>query len=213
MAVTLASVQTDAKLIYGEASGTTNGIFTDNFCIMAHNRFLDEYELEMELEIDPTSYTWAASTTAVALSSISSTMISIQKIEVLDDDSDYDYDILPLPRGSNEGFYLWNDKVWLNGDTSGPTEAISMVLLGFRKGTRVSATSSNVDIHSGSERAVMTPYLLYLGSLRAKKFAAAEGFRKEFEVAFDGMKRKRSQQANPQFESWTVSDGYGPLTG
>jgi len=213
MATTLASVQTDAKLIYGEAAATTNGVFTDNFCIMAHNRFLDEYELEMELEVDPISYTWAALTTAVALSSINSSVISIQAIEVLDDDNDFDYLMEPRPRNANDGFYMWNDKVYLNGDSGGPSDAITMKILGFRRGTRVSATSSNVDIHSGSERAVMTPYLLYLGNLRAKRFAAAEGFRKEFLTAYDGMKRKRTQQVNPQFESWRVSDDYGPLTG
>lgn len=213
MAVTLASIQTDAKYFYGESSATTNGIFTDAFCITAHNRFLDEYELEMELEMDPVAYTWAAATTAVALSSISSTMISIQLIEVLDTSGNVDYTIPPKPRNADGGFYMLNDKVWLNGDADGPDDSISMRFIGFRKGTRISATSSNVDIHTNSERAVFTPYLLYRGSLRAKKHVAAEGHKHEFLDAFAVMKRKRAQQANPQFESWCVSDSYGPLTG
>lgn len=211
MAVTLATLQTEVQTLFNESTTTVNGIFTSAFVIALHNQFLDEKEWEMKLELAPISYTLAADASSVSMSTIGSTLLSVRLIETLDDAGDVAGHINPLPRGSSSGYYIWNDTVYFNGDTSDDTTDLRF--WGFRKGTRATATTDNCDIHSGNERAVFLPYLLWGGYMRAKKPVVADGFRLQFENAFAKMLKKRARQANPLHETFGVHEDYGPLTG
>lgn len=213
MAVTLASLQTEAQLLFNESTSTTNGIFTSTFVLAAYNMFCDEWEDEMELRGSPTTYVVPASTTAIAFSSLGTSILQLQRLEVLDSSTgDVTAEILPRPKGSDSGYFIFNSSLYLNSD-DGFSAATTVRSWFTRQAVRATTTSANADVHSGNERAVLIPYLLWAGYTRAKKPVTAEGFRRQFDYNFKRMMQKIHRQANPEHEAFEVRDSYTPLSG
>jgi hypothetical protein len=210
MAVTLETLKTETLRKLQESTTSPNSLFkSDDFLDWA-NEYYDSYEAEMELEGAPVEYTWAAGASSVALSTISATLIQIRYMEVLDSAGEVTGKLVPRPKGEKDGFFVWNDTVYLNGDA--PTSAMTVKVWPFRKATRATAISDNADVHSGNERAVLIPWFLHQAQIKEKNYAVSDGYFRLFDTRFKRMMKKRRQQANPAAEAWGVSDDWESYT-
>lgn len=211
MAVTLATLLSEAQTRFQESTSTTNGIFTSAFVLSVVNEFYDERELDMELEGGPTDLTIAANTSTYALSSIASSAYAVQRIVTVDSDDEETGELPPRSVGDTYGYHIRGATIYFNGTVNSTSQDLRFWWL--RTATRATATTDNADVHSGSERSVLLPLLLWKGYERAKLFAEAGVYEKQHNNAFNKMMKKVKQRTNPFNESWGIAEGYGPLTG
>lgn len=211
MAVTISTIK--GEVLSDLQESTTSTFLTDTNFVSFTNDFYEEYGAELELQGGPTDYTWGASTTAVPFSSVATSMWQVYRIEVLDTSGDVGSILLPRPRGHNEGFFIWNNSVYLNPQGEAPDEDTSTRWWYYRVPTAATSVSSNIDLHSGFERSVMKPWYMYKAYLKMRKFSIADGFLAMFERSMKRMKRDRYKQAKPPHDSLVVSDDYSSLTG
>lgn len=211
MAVTLESLKTVTLRRLQESTTSPNSLFKSDDFIDWYNEFADAWEFEMELPGSPVEYTWAAGAENVALSSISATMLGVKRIDVLNSDGEVTGRLLPRPQGSVDGFFVWNDSIYLNAGAPDSDTTLKVWL--FRKATRATAITDNVDLHSGSERAVLTPWFMYQAALKDKQFGVANGHYNFFDSAFRKMMKRVRNQAGVDGPLFTPADDWVPYTG
>lgn len=212
MAVTLATLLTESQTRFLESTSTTTGVITSAFVLSVVNEFYDERETDMMLPHNYVDYTFSAGVSAVAFSSISSSLLTITKVESLDSSGDVNGEVYPRPQGDTYGYHVYNSSLYLNGRDSDSTTT-SVRVWGTRSITRATATSQNADVHEGSERSVLLPLILSKAYERVKNFSAADGYMARHNDAFDKMMNKFSRKSNPKFQYAEVSEAYEPLTG
>jgi hypothetical protein len=211
VAITLSILKTEVQRKLQESATASNSMFQNDDYLAWINEFYDLYEADLRLQGGPTDYTWAADTTSVALSTVASDIIQLQSIEVLDSDGLATGTIEPRPRGYSSGVYIWNDTVYINGDA--PTSAMTTKWWYFRKATRATVIGDNIDLPSGTERAILVPWFMSQANFKAKKPATAQGYMNMFDFALKRMIKKRNRQFNTPNEVFLVSDDYSPYTG
>jgi hypothetical protein len=211
LAVTLQTIKSETQERLQESATSPNSLFKDSDYLGWYNQWCDKYEDRMQLQGGPVTVTLAAGATTIPLTTIGTDVLEIRSIEVLNSDGKVSGEVQPRPRGSSSGYFIWGDTIRFNTDASTTTTTLQVWY--FRKATRATVISANVDIHSGSERDVLIPWNMAQANLKNKKPATAQGFLSMAEDAFRSMMRKRNRQANPASETLTVSDAYGPMTG
>jgi hypothetical protein len=210
MAVTLETIKDEVLSDLQESTTATRPLYTSADFVSWANRLYDQYGARMKLQ-GVTTYTWTSGTTSVAMSTIAATMKQINYIEVLDSEGEVVGTLRQRPKGSSDGYYIWNNTVYLN--TTAPTTDENLKFYYYRKPAKATAISDNADIHEDYERSVLNPWFLYNAYRKAKKFGTAEGFLTEFREAFRAMMSDRGKQVNTDTTRWEVSDDWVPYTG
>lgn len=212
MAVTIDTLRDEAQVRFFEDTATTTGVFTDAFVLSVINEFYDEREADMQLPLDSTVYTFAAGASAAAFSSISTSLLTITKVEGLDSSGEVNGEVYPRPQGDSYGYFVYNTSLYLNGRDS-DSAASSVRVWGTRTITRATSVSDNADVHTGSERAVLLPLFLAKAYERTKRFDRADGYMVRHTDAFDKMMTKFFGKSKPKFQYAELSEAYEPLTG
>lgn len=209
MAVTITTLFAEVRLDLQES---TSAFLTDANAVSWTNDMYSEYGLEMNLD-GVTDYTWLSTAASVALTTVNASLVEITKVLELNSDGNITGEAFPRIPGSSSGLYIVNGALYWNPIGEAPDEDISLRFFYKRTPTAATSVSSNIDIPSGYERAVMKPYYKARAYEKMRKLTISEGYMDKFTREFRKMMKQRYRQFNPMNDTLSVHSNYAPLTG